>query len=144
MLNNLDHTEHMEEDEPSSSESSLPHWVQLEYSQMLSLAGPSSAVYFTNLSRSSALHLDTALIQAHDAGNSGDSRAKHVAETRGAMELRETHGIPLEEICLLDPKATQELRPEDGDGRFRWFLFGVRQYLDSLLYRRIKSKYRAY
>lgn len=33
--------------------------------------------------------------------------------------------VPLEKVCLLDPKAPQELSPEDGDGRFVWFLFGV-------------------
>jgi hypothetical protein len=35
------------------------------------------------------------------------------------------HNIPLERVCLLDPRAEQEISPEDGDGRFSWFLFGV-------------------
>jgi ribosome biogenesis SPOUT family RNA methylase Rps3 len=34
-------------------------------------------------------------------------------------------GKRLERVCLLDPKAEQELSPEDGDGRFEYFLFGV-------------------
>lgn len=33
-------------------------------------------------------------------------------------------GVALEDVCLLDPKAEQELTPEDGT-RFKWFLFGV-------------------
>jgi len=33
-------------------------------------------------------------------------------------------GVPIEKVCLLDPKAEKELSPEDGDGRFEWFLFG--------------------
>jgi len=30
----------------------------------------------------------------------------------------------IEKVCLLDPKAEQELSPDDGDGRFEYFLFG--------------------
>lgn len=41
------------------------------------------------------------------------------------MDLMKQAGIPLEKVCLLDPKAEKELAPEDGDGRFQWFLFGV-------------------
>lgn len=33
--------------------------------------------------------------------------------------------LRLENVCLLDPKAETELSPEDGDGRFAGFLFGV-------------------
>ncbi|KAK0219604.1 hypothetical protein EDD85DRAFT_915269 [Armillaria nabsnona] len=32
--------------------------------------------------------------------------------------------LPIEKVCLLDPKAEKDLSPEDGDGRFEWFLFG--------------------
>jgi len=33
--------------------------------------------------------------------------------------------IPLEQVCLLDPKASLALTPSDGDaGKFTWFLFG--------------------
>lgn len=35
------------------------------------------------------------------------------------------NNIPLDKVCLLDPRAESELSPEDGDGRFSWFLFGV-------------------
>jgi len=34
-------------------------------------------------------------------------------------------GVELDKVCLLDPKAETALSPEDGDGRFEWFLFGV-------------------
>jgi ribosome biogenesis SPOUT family RNA methylase Rps3 len=33
--------------------------------------------------------------------------------------------VSLEKVCLLDPKAPLELSPQDGDGRFEWFLFGA-------------------
>jgi len=36
------------------------------------------------------------------------------------------HGISPDRICLLDPKAEKTLSPEDGNGTFDWFLFGVR------------------
>ncbi|PLW41529.1 hypothetical protein PCASD_09968 [Puccinia coronata f. sp. avenae] len=39
------------------------------------------------------------------------------------LELLKTVGVPLSEVCLLDPKATEELSPGDGM-RFEWFLFG--------------------
>lgn len=34
----------------------------------------------------------------------------------------ESEGIPLERACLLDPKATEVLKPEDREN-FDWFLF---------------------
>lgn len=39
------------------------------------------------------------------------------------LELLKTVGVPLSEVCLLDPKATEELSAGDG-ARFQWFLFG--------------------
>jgi len=53
-------SEHMEEDEPNQ-ESSLPKWVLLEYSHMLSLAGKEATVAFTHLSASSCSILSGAL-----------------------------------------------------------------------------------
>ena len=41
------------------------------------------------------------------------------------MDLMKNSGISINKVCLLDPKAEQELSPEDGDS-FEWFLFGVR------------------
>ena len=43
----------------------------------------------------------------------------------GVLDLMKASDILLEKVCLLDPKAEKELSPEDGDGRFQWFLFGV-------------------
>jgi len=40
------------------------------------------------------------------------------------LDLMKQRNIPIERVCLLDPKATQELSPEDGQGAFDWLLFG--------------------
>lgn len=55
----------------------------------------------------------------------GDSAASVQVTTSGILDVMEEEGVPLSSVCLLDPKATQPLSPEDGDGRFKWFLFGV-------------------
>jgi len=48
------------------------------------------------------------------------------AHKDGVLTLidKSNNSIAMDRVCLLDPKAEQELRPEDGDGRFQWFLFG--------------------
>lgn len=43
----------------------------------------------------------------------------------GVLEAMKHHNVPLNKVCLLDPKAENILAPEDGD-EFSWFLFGVR------------------
>ena len=43
----------------------------------------------------------------------------------GVLDLMKASDVLLDNVCLLDPKADKELSPEDGDGRFQWFLFGV-------------------
>ena len=45
-----------------------------------------------------------------------------------------TSGMELDKVCLLDPKAEAALSPEDGDGRFEWFLFGVRDWKTFMQY----------
>lgn len=60
--------------------------------------------------------------------------AQHFAAEKDAVECRTTGVIDLikdqwgdqgmQRVCLLDPKAQVELKPEDGDA-FEWFLFGV-------------------
>ena len=116
----INHLEHMEEDNPDSS-SILPRWVFLEYAQMLNLAGPSSTVIFAHLSKSSCDSLNDAL---HESG--GDERhAQFEVHEKGIMELMRQRKIDLKTVCLLDPKAHRELAPQDGEGEFRWFLFGV-------------------
>lgn len=42
------------------------------------------------------------------------------------LDLMKSRTISLHRVCLLDPKSPRELTPEDGDGTFDWFLFGVR------------------
>jgi ribosome biogenesis SPOUT family RNA methylase Rps3 len=112
--------EHMEEDSPDAS-NTLPRWVFLEYAQMLDLAGPSSTVIFAHLSKSSCEALNDAL---HKSGAS-ERRAKFEVQTKGVMELMREREIDLKNVCLLDPKAGRELAPQDGEGTFRWFVFGV-------------------
>ena len=53
------------------------------------------------------------------------SHASAYAHQKSVLELMKEKGVPLDKVCLLDPKAEKELAPEDGDGRFEWFLFGV-------------------
>ncbi|KAI0343018.1 DUF431-domain-containing protein [Trametopsis cervina] len=106
--------EHMEEDEDTSR--AIPPWVELEYKHMRTLAGEKSEVHFTHLSQSSCKTL-TSLFS-----NPGGAPAS--AHLEGVLELMKVKGIPLEKVCLLDPKAEKPLSPEDGDGRFSWFLFG--------------------
>jgi hypothetical protein len=47
----------------------------------------------------------------------------------GVMKHLEERGISLDKVCLLDRKAEKLLAPEDGDGRFSHFLFGVSRHL---------------
>ncbi|KAF9031349.1 hypothetical protein BDZ89DRAFT_625670 [Hymenopellis radicata] len=44
--------------------------------------------------------------------------------SRGVMDRINALGLSVGDVCLLDPKADQELAPTDGDGRFKWLLFG--------------------
>ncbi|KAI1787298.1 DUF431-domain-containing protein [Ganoderma leucocontextum] len=112
--------EHMEEDE--NTPKSLPRWVELEYMHMRTLAGAGAAVHFTHLSEASAGTLASLFADEAEASN---ARASAYAHQKSVLELMEEKGVPLERVCLLDPKAEKELAPEDGDGRFEWFLFGV-------------------
>ena len=87
---------------------------------MRTLAGPGASVHFTHLSPGSCATLST-LFSREDAG----AKARAYAHRESVMELMAARGVPLEKVCLLDPKAEKGLAPEDGDGRFEWFLFGV-------------------
>lgn len=97
---------------------------------MLILAGPEATVHFTHLSRTSSTSLASAICN----WNAEKKYATAEAHTSGVLDLMKTRAVPLEKVCLLDPKAAKELSPEDGDGRFTWFLFGVRFYLPSRYY----------
>lgn len=105
---------------------------------MQDLAGPQSEVHFTHLSQRSCETLQTLFsptptslssVPVDDAPPT-KGKAKGYAHPEGVLELMKSRGVSIEKVCLLDPKATEELSPEDGDGRFEWFLFGVR-YLSS-------------
>ena len=111
----------MEEDNPDSL-STLPRWIFLEYAQMLNLAGPSSTVIFAHLSKSSC----DALNDAPHESEAGAQHAKFEAHEKGVMEPMRERVIDMKGVCLLDPKAHRELAPQDGEGEFQWFLFGVK------------------
>ncbi|PPQ75935.1 hypothetical protein CVT26_006341 [Gymnopilus dilepis] len=128
--------EHMEEDEerdtPSTSKAkTIPPWVELEYAHMRTLAGPDAHVQFTSLSQSSCDYLNSffassssfSSAQSASQPSQPERRAKASVHKEGILDLLRAQGIPLEKVCLLDPKAEKELVPEDGN-EFDWFLFG--------------------
>ena len=97
---------------------------------MRTLAGPTASITFTNLSSATSASLSTAFSNNNDISDS-DSPAQAPAEChkQGVLALMKSRDIdiPLERVCLLDPKASLPLTPSDGDeGKFTWFLFGVR------------------
>ena len=101
---------------------------------MRSLAGPGGQIHFTHLSEASSSTLQSLFTDRADASSEPESSllAKASSHTRGVLELMKSDGIPIDRVCLLDPKAPKELSPEDGDGRFDWFLFGVSLVCKSL------------
>lgn len=93
---------------------------------MRKLAGPDSQVHFTHLSKSSSESLTTKFTNQL----ASDGQAGAFCHESGVLELiKERLGGSLDKVCLLDPKAEEELSPEDGEGRFEWFLFGVCSFL---------------
>ncbi|TFK28312.1 DUF431-domain-containing protein [Coprinopsis marcescibilis] len=113
--------EHMEEDDESTK--TIPPWVELEYAHMRILAGPQAQVHFTSLSETSTNFLNKSVSVS---GQEVDgSKAKAQFHREGILQLIEKSGVPLERVCLLDPRAEKALTPEDGaEGAFEWFLFG--------------------
>lgn len=92
---------------------------------MRKLAGPDSKIYFTHLSKSSSENLTAKFTELTTSDPQVES-AEAFCMTSGVLDLiKEKLGGSLDKVCLLDPKAEKELSPEDGDGRFEWFLFGV-------------------
>ncbi|KAJ7337531.1 SAM-dependent RNA methyltransferase [Mycena albidolilacea] len=106
--------EHMEEDDETAK--AIPPWVELEYAHMRMLAGPAAKIHFTSLSKASRDSLS--MVFGSEAGLADAS-----CHQEGVLELLKAQ-TSLEKVCLLDPKAELALSPEDGDGRFEWFLFG--------------------
>ena len=89
---------------------------------MRTLAGSDAHVQFTNLSKTSS----DFLISAFKSSTPDGALSQFSCHQMGVLDLMKASDISLENVCLLDPKAEQELSPEDGDdGRFQWFLFGV-------------------
>ncbi|KAJ8523321.1 hypothetical protein ONZ45_g143 [Pleurotus djamor] len=118
--------EHMEEDEPDSQKT-IPPWVELEYAHMRMFAGPQAKVRFTHLSESSCKTLQDVFSESSSPSNESSGKAQLAnasCHTEGILECMKQFGVPIDKVCLLDPKAEKELSPEDGDGRFEWFLFG--------------------
>ncbi|KAI0265343.1 SAM-dependent RNA methyltransferase [Gloeopeniophorella convolvens] len=115
--------EHMEADDPTPR--ALPRWVELEYTHMCTLAGPASRVAFTHLSPAASASLSASLASAPSAQQQPTAAAAECTED-SVLALMRARGVPLEQVCLLDPRAPAPLAPDDGDGRFAWFLFGVR------------------
>jgi len=111
--------EHMEEDEETTK--AIPPWVELEYAHMRILAGQDAKIYFTHLSQSSSDSLAKIFGQAP----SSDQLAQASCHNISVLDLMTELSVPLEKVCLLDPKAEEQLLPQDGDGRFTWFLFGM-------------------
>ncbi|KAF8257300.1 DUF431-domain-containing protein [Lactarius quietus] len=112
--------EHMEADDPTPR--ALPRWVELEYKHMCTLAGPDADVAFTHLSSAAATALSTAL-PSPSAPTDASGPARAACHEEGVLALMQARGIPLESVCLLDPKARWVLSPSDSYN-FAWFLFG--------------------
>jgi len=109
----------MEDDDEETK--TFPPWVALEYRHMRMLAGKESTVYFAHLSSSSASSLSTTLNVEPTPGSDLSSMS---ATSSGILDLMKQQNVPLDRVCLLDPKAAEELSPSDGEGTFDWFLFG--------------------
>jgi ribosome biogenesis SPOUT family RNA methylase Rps3 len=90
---------------------------------MRNLAGPDAELHFTHLSSSSTTSLSMTFENSPDKA----LIAKAFCHQIGVLELinQSPDHVSIEKVCLLDPKAITQLSPEDGDGRFQWFLFGV-------------------
>jgi len=108
----------MEEDEETTK--AVPPWVELEYGHMRSLAGPGAQVHFTHLSRTSS----DSLTKIFEEAQKKETLAQTSCHKIGMLDLMKQSSVSLEQVCLLDPKAEEPLSPQDGDGRFSWFLFG--------------------
>ncbi|KAF5371133.1 hypothetical protein D9758_004132 [Tetrapyrgos nigripes] len=99
----------------------LPEFHLDAIQHMRTLAGQGSHVHFTHLSSSSSEPLKAKFANIPE----GENLSEASCHQEGVLDLIKEHlGGSLEKVCLLDPKAEKELSPEDGDGRFQWFLFG--------------------
>ena len=90
---------------------------------MVKLAGPSASVQFTHLSQNAGNSLRTKL-SSFGGVQGKDQHARYEVHTASILDLLQEKGVPLEKVCLLDPKAERVLEPGDKN-EFGWFLFGV-------------------
>lgn len=112
---------------------------------MRTLAGPDASIAFTHLSRAASASLSAAFDAPPPSPSTTSSpRPDPVPTTpahaecheQGVLSLMQARNIPLDRVCLLDPKSPTALSPPDGDGaaptstsKFTWFLFGVASQL---------------
>lgn len=109
--------EHVEEEEPEGY--IIPEWSLREYRNMAAAthAGPNARVIYTNLSSGSYNHLNEFL--KPEEGKASETECYK----EGIMEILQREGISKDKVCLLDPKAEEEIKPEDLDN-FSHFVFG--------------------
>jgi ribosome biogenesis SPOUT family RNA methylase Rps3 len=89
-------------------------WSTLEYIAIASeVSATGGTFYLSSLQPALADNLPPTLQTLLDDG-------KFVATTKDVEKLSEA---PKERVCLLDPQATEELSPGDGE-IFDWFVFG--------------------
>ena len=103
---------------PSTSPQQYLRKPTHKFQHMRILAGHDAHIHFTHLSKSSSAAL-SALFQP------SPSLSNTTCHQFGVLDLIKSTAVPLDKVCLLDPKAEKPLSPEDGDGRFEMFLFGV-------------------
>ena len=85
---------------------------------MRTLAGPGSEVHFTHLSQACG----DSLLESFGQVSVETQAAEAFCHAKGVLDLIKDLGVPLEQVCLLDPKAEHELA---GDDAYTNFLFGV-------------------
>jgi len=82
------------------------------------LAGLFSEVHFTHLSQACT----NSLLKIFGQSPKETQIADVFCTTEGVLDLIKAIGLPLDQVCLLDPKAEHELSPDD---TYTNFLFGV-------------------
>ena len=92
----------------------MGEWSQLEYVAISDeTAASNGQFYLTSCPRTLLDNFPPALAGVVDSG-----KLKPMGD-----EVSELPGLKKEQVCLLDPSATTELCPEDGDV-FQWYVFG--------------------
>ncbi|KAI8817480.1 SAM-dependent RNA methyltransferase [Fimicolochytrium jonesii] len=92
-------------------EPELDEWSELEYTNILTHVGPSNLI-LSHIPASLATSLQTHPTLNPESGI--------IATTKAVQEM---DGVEFGKVVLLDPAATEELRPEDAR-EFGWLLFG--------------------